>query len=239
MTTIPMMNEMNDEQKPDSAVVASATPMDAAPSTPSAPASAPSADAPKPQGRGRGGRGGRQGGGRQGGHQGGGKGRGRGGRGHKRGEPQDEFDSVVVDLARVTRVMAGGKRMSFRACVLVGDKKGRIGMGVKKGADVQLAVQKSTRYAKKHLMSVPVVKGTIPHTVHMKFKSASVMLKPGRAGSGIIAGGPVRMVMELAGIQNIVAKIKGSKNKINNLTAVLHALQELRTAEYIQQVKKS
>lgn len=237
MITIPMMN---DEQKPDSAVVASATPVDVAPSAPSPSAPSAPTGAPRQQGRGRGGRqgggrGGRQGGGRQGG----GKGRGRGGRGHKRGEPQDEFDSVVVDLARVTRVMAGGKRMSFRACVLVGDKKGRIGMGVKKGADVQLAVQKSTSYAKKHLMTVPVVKGTIPHTVHMKFKSASVMLKPGRTGSGIIAGGPVRMVMELAGIQNIVAKIKGSKNKINNLTAVLHALQELRTADYIRQVKKS
>ncbi len=227
---------MNEEQKPDPAVIASATPEDVA-----TPVETPTPAEPvQDQHRGRGGRGGRQGGGRQGGgRQGGGKGRGRGGRGHKRGEPQDEFDSAVVDLARVTRVMAGGKRMSFRACILVGDKKGRIGMGVKKGADVQLAVQKATNYAKKHLMTVPVVKGTIPHTVNMKFKSASVMLKPGRAGSGVIAGGPVRMVMELAGIQNIVAKIKGSNNKINNLTAVLHALRELRTAEDIAQIKKS
>lgn len=172
----------------------------------------------------------------QGQGQGGGRGRGRGKR--RNDEPKDEFDSTIVDLARVTRVMAGGKRMSFRACVLVGDKKGRVGMGVKKGADVQLAVQKATTYAKKHIFTVPVVEGTIPHTVYRKFKGASIMLRPGRAGSGIIAGGPVRMVMEMVGINNIVAKMKGSNNKINNLSAVLEALRELRTKEEIEQLKK-
>ena len=106
-------------------------------------------------------------------------------------QPKDEFESVILDLARVTRVMAGGKRMSFRACVVIGDKKGRIGMGVKKGSDVQLAVQKATDYAKKHVVHVKLVNGTIPHAVQKKYKSAMVLLKPAKAGKGVIAGGPL------------------------------------------------
>lgn len=170
-----------------------------------------------------------------------GKGGGKGGRNRKRDnqEPDDGFDSKIIDLARVTRVMAGGKRMSFRACVLVGDKKGRIGMGVKKGADVQLAVAKATAYAKKHLITVSTTGGTIPHTVERKCKGARVLLKPAKAGTGIIAGGPVRLVMELAGIQNIVGKIKGSGNKVNNLAAVMIALESLVTKEEIDAIKKS
>lgn len=164
--------------------------------------------------------------------------RGGGGRGRKRDrrdeKPQDEFESIIVDLARVTRVMAGGKRMRFRACVLVGDKKGRVGMAVKKGADVQVAVQKATDYAKKHLITVPIVEGTIPHVVVQKHKGAQVLLKPAKAGTGIIAGGPVRVVMEVAGVHNIVAKMQGnSKNKVNNVSAVIHALRSLRTQEDI------
>lgn len=171
-------------------------------------------------------------------NRGGGKGRGdrRGkGRGRRRDDkPQDEFESLIVDLARVTRVMAGGKRMRFRACVVVGDKKGRIAMAVKKGADVQTAVQKATDYAKKHLITVPVVDGTIPHTVVQKYKGAKVLLKPAKAGTGIIAGGPVRVVMDLAGVHNIVAKMQGnSKNKVNNVAAVVEALGSLRTKEDI------
>lgn len=151
-------------------------------------------------------------------------------------KPQDEFDSTILDLARVTRVMAGGKRMSFRACVIVGDKKGRIGMGVKKGADVQLAVQKATDYAKKRLITVKLVEGTIPHTVTKKFKGAQVLIKPAKAGTGVIAGGPVRVIMGLAGITNIVAKMQGSKNKVNNASAVLEALRGLKTKEDIAQI---
>lgn len=183
-------------------------------------------------------RGDRRGGNNRGGNGRGGRddrrGRGRG-RGRRRDDkPQDEFESLIVDLARVTRVMAGGKRMRFRACVVVGDKKGRIAMAVKKGADVQTAVQKATDYAKKHLITVPVVEGTIPHTVVQKYKGAKVLLKPAKAGTGIIAGGPVRVVMDLAGVQNIVAKMQGnSKNKVNNVAAVVEALGSLRTKEDI------
>lgn len=181
-------------------------------------------------GRGRGGRGGDDR-----------RGKGGRGRGRSRGrrEPDDGFESKIIDLARVTRVMAGGKRMSFRACVLVGDKKGNIGMGVKKGADVQLAVSKATAYAKKHLIQVQTVEGTIPHRAEAKFKGAQVLLKPAKAGTGIIAGGPVRIVMELAGIHNIVAKIKGSSNKVNNLTAVVKALDSMVTKEQIDKIKET
>lgn len=162
--------------------------------------------------------------------------RGRGGRG--RGDkPQEEFDSTIVDLARVTRVMAGGKRMSFRACVVIGDKKGRVGMGVKKGADVQLAVQKATDYAKKHLVQVKINEGTLPHTTVARFKGAQVLMKPAKEGTGIIAGGPIRVVMEMAGIQNVVAKMQGSSNKVNNVTAVIRSLKDMKSAQDIQQRK--
>lgn len=165
-------------------------------------------------------------------------GRPRKGRGRRRdGEVQDEFDTTIIDLARVTRVMAGGKRMRFRACVLVGDKNGRIGMGVKKGADVQFAVAKATEYAKKHVFRVPIVNGSIPHRVELKHKGALVLLKPAKPGIGIIAGGPIRIVMQLAGIKNVVSKMKGSNNKINNVQAVLDALRQLQTKEQLDTMK--
>ncbi|MBI2411466.1 MAG: 30S ribosomal protein S5 [Candidatus Kerfeldbacteria bacterium] len=186
---------------------------------------------------GRGGYGGGQGG-RGGNNQGGRGGRGGRGRGRKGDDRQkDEFESTIIDLARVTRVMAGGKRMSFRACVLVGDKKGRVGMGVMKGADVQLAVAKATEQAKKHLIHVRLMNGTIPHQVTQKFKGAQILLKPAKPGIGVIAGGPTRVVMELTGIKNIVAKMQGSKNKISNVSAVLEALRSLSTGEDIQKIK--
>ena len=172
-------------------------------------------------------RGGRGGGGR------GGRGGGRG----KEGRPQEEFESKIVDLARVTRVMAGGKRMRFRCCVVVGDKKGKIGMGVKKGADVQLAISKSSDQAKKHLITVPIKNGTIPHTIEVKYKGAHVLLKTAKDGTGIIAGGPVRIALEMAGVKNVVAKIKGSTNKVNNVSAVMQALSRLSTEEHIKKLR--
>ncbi len=197
-------------------------------------AKAPQAAAARPQG----GRGGARGGnGRSNDRGGNGRNDRRGGGGGRRrrdDQPQDEFESKIIDLARVTRVMAGGKRMSFRACVIVGDKKGRIGMGVKKGADVQLAVQKATNYAKKRLIQVPIVDGTIPHTVQSRTKGAVVLLKPAKEGSGLIAGGAVRVALEMAGVQNIVSKMKGSNNKINNLAAVIEALSKITTKDAIK-----
>lgn len=144
---------------------------------------------------------------------------------------QDEFDSRMIDLARVTRVMAGGKRMRFRACMVVGDRKGRIGWGVAKGADVSMAIQKATAQAKKNLMTVSIIEGTIPHEVNVKFKAARLLLKPAKSGKGLIAGGVVRTVLELAGIKNIISKMLGSKNKVNNVAAVFKALGSLRRVE--------
>ena len=143
-------------------------------------------------------------------------------------EQKDEFDQKIVDLARVTRVMAGGKRMRFRATVAVGDKKGRVGIGLAKGSDVTIAVNKAVRQAKKQLLQLRLIDGTIPHEVVSKFCGAQVLLKPARQGRGLIAGGPIRIVLELAGVKNIVTKMQGSKNKVNNVKAVMKALRSLK-----------
>jgi small subunit ribosomal protein S5 len=142
---------------------------------------------------------------------------------------KDEFDSVVLDLARVTRVTGGGKRMKFRAVVIAGDKKTKIGIGVDKGKDVSQAVEKATRRAKKNLINVVIVDGTIPHEVMAKYGPAVVLLKPQRKGRGLVAGGAVRAICELAGIKNVSSKIlSGSKNKLNNARATIEALKKLR-----------
>lgn len=144
----------------------------------------------------------------------------------------EEWEQKIVDLARVTRVTKGGKRMRFRACVLVGDKNGQVGVGVAKGADVSMSVNKATSQARKQIIKVPIVKeGTIPHRIIEKYCAAVVMLKPAPKGSGIIAGGVVRLVMELAGVQNVVSKMMGSKNKINNVRATINALEKLNLAK--------
>lgn len=145
-------------------------------------------------------------------------------------EPK-EFDQKTIDIARVTRVVAGGKRMRFRATVAIGDAKGRVGIGIAKASDVSGAVNKAVVAAKKKLIRVPIVNETIPHQVLAKYKAALVMLKPAPKGSGVIAGGPIRVVMELAGVKNVVSKILGSPNKINNLYALMQGLQSLRTRE--------
>jgi len=145
-----------------------------------------------------------------------------------RSTPEEkEFDQRIIDLARVTRVMAGGKRMRFRACVVVGDKKGRLGWGLGKGADVTLAVQKAANRARRDLIAAPIVKGTIPHELRIKVKAARILIKPAPKGTGVVAGGAVRLALELSGIDNIVAKIYGSKNKINNIRALFAALEKL------------
>lgn len=139
-------------------------------------------------------------------------------------EPQ-EFEQQIVDLARVTRVTKGGKQLSFRATLVIGDKKGRVGYGTEKGADVQIAVDKALRQAKKNIITVPIVGGTIPHQVIAKFKAGKVLLKPAPKGSGIIAGSAVRTVLELAGVPNASAKMVGkTNNKITNVKATFDAL---------------
>lgn len=144
---------------------------------------------------------------------------------------ESEFDQAMIDIARVTRVMAGGKRMRFRACIVIGDRKGRVGMAVAKGADVTLAINKAVTKAKKNLILVPIVNQTIPHRVDVKSGAAKILLKPAPKGTGIIAGGAVRIVLDLAGVTNVVAKILGSQNKINNVNATLKALKSLKRIE--------
>jgi len=140
-----------------------------------------------------------------------------------------ELDQQIVDLARVTRVMAGGKRMRFRACVVIGDKKGRVGWAVAKGADVTIAVNKANTKAKKRMIKVKFTDDTIPHQVTAKFGAAQVLLKPAVRGTGIIAGGSVRSVLELLGIPNVYGKILGrTGNKINNVQATFKALTSFK-----------
>lgn len=162
---------------------------------------------------------------------GGGRGRGgqRGGnRGGNRDRVEDEFEQRIIELSRVTRVMAGGKRMRFRALVVLGNRKGKVGMGLAKGADVSLAVSKAATKARRTLVNIPIYRDTIPHEVTMKYKSARVMMRPAKVGTGIIAGGPVRVVLEMAGVPNVVSKIQGSPNKINNVRAVFAAFASMK-----------
>jgi len=151
-------------------------------------------------------------------------------RGQFPAKPKDEFDSVVLDLARVTRVTKGGKQMRFRAVVVVGNKKGKIGLGVAKGPDVAIAVEKSTRLAKKNLISVPMFQETIPHEVLAKYGPARVLLRPQAKGRGLVAGGQVRVICNLAGIRNISSKLLSrSRNKLNIARATIMALKGLKT----------
>jgi small subunit ribosomal protein S5 len=170
----------------------------------------------------------RAGGFRQGGQRGGGRpGFGRAGFGKDR--PKDEFQTKLLDLARVTRVTGGGKRMSFRAVVVAGDKKGKVGIGIDKGKDVSQAIEKATRRAKRDLVSVIIINGTIPHEVEAKSGPAVILLKPQKKGRGLVAGGAVRTICDLSGIKNISSKIlSSSKNKLNNARATMEALKKLK-----------
>ncbi|MEK7203145.1 MAG: 30S ribosomal protein S5 [Patescibacteria group bacterium] len=154
------------------------------------------------------------------------------GRGRNRGEErQEEFEQKVIDLARVTRVMAGGKRMRFRACVAIGNRKGRVAIGLAKGADVTIAVTKAVNKAKKNFIDAPIVNDTIPHEIRQKYGAAKILFKPAKVGHGIIAGGVVRIILELVGIKNITSKILGTNNKVNNVKCAILALQNLQRPE--------
>jgi small subunit ribosomal protein S5 len=144
-------------------------------------------------------------------------------------KPKDEFDSKLLDLARVTRVAAGGRRFRFRAVIVVGNRMGKVGVGVAKGIDVAQATEKATRQAKKNLILVPMTEDTIPHEVFAKFGSARVLLKPKKKGKGMVAGGTVRIICALVGIKNISSKILGrTGNKLNNAMATIEALKKLK-----------
>lgn len=134
---------------------------------------------------------------------------------------RDEFDSKLLDVARVTRVVAGGRRFGFRILVAVGNKKGKLGIGVAKGADVASAINKATNQAKKNLINVP---RAIPSMVNVKYRAAKIMIKPGQEFK---IGGVLRQLSRLAGIKSITGKIMGSNNKINNAHAFIKAIKKL------------
>jgi small subunit ribosomal protein S5 len=162
----------------------------------------------------------------------------RGGRGQQRGGRRDdrrnaapqepkEFEEVVINIDRVARVVKGGRRFRFKALVVVGNRKDKVGVGVAKGADVQTAVQKATDVAKKHLITIPLQGDTIPHDAEIKFTGARVLIKPAAPGTGIIAGGVVRQVIGVTGIRNMLSKSLGSTNKVNIAYATVEALRSL------------
>lgn len=149
----------------------------------------------------------------------------------QREEVVKEFEERVVQIDRVTRVVKGGRRLRFRATVVVGDKKGRVGVGVEKGQEVIAAIEKATTKAKKNIKTVNLSETSVPHEVTAEFAGARVFLKPARKGTGVIAGGAVRAVLEVAGVKDILSKIQGSSSKLNNVYATLKALESLRPVE--------
>lgn len=142
-------------------------------------------------------------------------------------KPQSEWTERVVQIRRVTKVVKGGKKLSFRAIVIVGNQKGQVGMGCAKAAEVIIAIQKAIADGRKNLINVPIFKTTIPHPITGRSGAGSVMLRPASQGTGIIAGGAVRSVLELAGIENILSKSLGSKSPLNSANATLEALKSL------------
>lgn len=151
----------------------------------------------------------------------------RSGRREERARP--EFDQKIISIRRVTRVMAGGRRFSFSVSMVAGDKKGRVGVGIGKASDTQLAIEKAFRDARKHMITVPLTEEQrIPHDASVKYASSEIMLMPA-PGRGIVAGSSVRTVLELAGVKDVTAKIfSRSKNKLNNARAAIEALKSLR-----------
>jgi small subunit ribosomal protein S5 len=138
-----------------------------------------------------------------------------------------EFDQKLLDLARVVRVVKGGRRFSFRATMIIGNRKGKVGLGVSQGTDVARAINKAVETAKKSMIIVKRLDSTISYRVDEKFCGAQIMIKPAKDGKGIVAGGAMRLIFELAGIRNITAKSLGSSNKINIAKATLKALDKL------------
>jgi len=142
---------------------------------------------------------------------------------------KSEYKEKVLDLRRVTRVVAGGKRFRFRATLVIGDEKGKVGIGIAKGLDVAQAVEKAKINAKKRLVSIPLNNTTIPHEVEAKFSAAKVIIKPAKKGHGLKAGGAVRAVLLLAGVRDATAKcLGGTKNKLTNAMATIEALKKLK-----------
>ncbi|MBP9779115.1 30S ribosomal protein S5 [Candidatus Gracilibacteria bacterium] len=143
-------------------------------------------------------------------------------------EEEKEFKEEMIAIDRVTRVTAGGRQLRFRASIIIGDGKGRVGLGLGKSGEVQGAIEKAIRDAKKNIIIFPIVNGTIPHDVAINFKSSSIFLHPAHPGTGIIAGGSVRKIFAVSGIKDIIAKQHGAPNGITNARVAMKALQALK-----------
>lgn len=141
---------------------------------------------------------------------------------------ENEFSEKIIQVSRVSKKTKGGNKIGFSVLVVVGDGKGRVGVGLGKSPDVQSSIKKAVTYAKKHLINVPMKGTTIPHPINIKLGAAKIMLKPASAGTGVIAGGSVRAVAEAAGIHDILSKVLGTSNKASNVYATMEALRSLR-----------
>jgi len=142
--------------------------------------------------------------------------------------PKSEFEEHVLQVDRVSRTVKGGKRARFRALVIIGNRNGKIGMGVGKSAEVAEAVSKASIYAKRHILEIPIVNETIPYPIEINRGAAHLILKPAKPGTSVIAGGTIRVICNLAGIKNLVSKILGTANKINNAQTMMEALKILK-----------
>lgn len=153
--------------------------------------------------------------------------------------PQSEFEEKIVQVNRVSKKTKGGNKVGFSVLVVVGDKKGRVGVGLGKAPDVSMSIKKGVSFAKKHLIEVPIKKGTIPISVNIKLGAAKILLKPAPVGSGVIAGGAVRSVVEAAGIHNISSKVLGTNNKASNVYATMEALRKVAERFERLEIKRS
>ena len=156
---------------------------------------------------------------------------------NRRQRAPKEFETRVVTINRVTKVVKGGRKMRFAALVVIGDRKGRVGFGTGKANEVPDAIRKAEEAAKRNLITVPSINGTIPNEITGNFKSGSVFLRPAAKGTGIIAGGPVRAVVELAGYSDILSKSLGSRTPINMVRATIEGLASLKTAEQVAELR--
>ncbi len=160
-------------------------------------------------------------------------------RNDRRQKEPSEFEETTLSVDRVTRVVKGGRRMRFRAIVVAGNKKGKVGLGTGKASEVQAAVQKASKAARRNMIRIPLNEGTIPHAVDLKFKSAKIRIMPAHPGTGVIAGGALRVVFEAAGVKDVLSKRYGTRNKLVNAQAIILALQKLhsRPEHFKEEVK--
>ncbi|MBD3363187.1 30S ribosomal protein S5 [Candidatus Dojkabacteria bacterium] len=146
----------------------------------------------------------------------------------RRRRNQEEFEKRIISIRRVSRVNKGGRRLRLSVCIVIGDKKGRIGIGLAKGEDVRSAEEKAYKYAKKHMKKIPLKNNTIPHEFYHKKGAARVFMKPASPGTGIVAGSSLRAVMEVLGVKDVLSKIIGSNNAINNAYAAIEGLSQMK-----------